>query len=537
MKTPTPEQEKIILEKSSCVVVARPGSGKTFTLSRKIKDILADLPEYKGIIAISYTNKASDELRDRVLNLGVQKRASFFGTIDKFCITQIVIPFLRHKFGLPLQELKVIKASESEIIRRLAPDGIEKITWKLIENLYKAGEIILDLNGRIAFRLLQENRILREYLKARFSHIIIDEYQDSGKEQHDIFLELFNIGLTAIAVGDLDQSIYAFAGKSSDFLYELSQREDFAKYPLTVNQRCHPSIASYSLKLINPNFVFTNTEEEQRVYYKLVQGHQPEIAKWIESTIPALQKKFTNINIGDIAILCRSNESAKMIKNNITQYHVQFRESTPLDLMESPWSFFFSECLYCLFEPKQSLNSLFEKYLDTNSYKAAHKNALSKLIDLKNSISESNYTNLKDSVDILKESAELLVPRSEKLDSERALQETLNSDEFIRSYLPQKDTHIQIMTLHKSKGLEFDVVFHLDLYQWIIPSYPAVNGDAKEMIQSVNLHYVGITRAKKACVLVTSSQRYDFKLNKSKDAKTSDFLLRADLANLRRNFK
>jgi len=537
MMTPTTEQENIINEEASSVVIARPGSGKTFTLSYKIRNILSSLPEHRGIIAISYTNKASDEFRDRVLNLGVQKRSSFFGTIDKFCLTEIVIPFLRHKFGLPPTELKIIKSAESEFLKQLPPEEADGLTWELVEKLYHAGEIILDFNGRIASQLLKENRILKEYLKAKYSHIIIDEYQDSGKEQHDIFLELFNLGLTAIAVGDLDQSIYAFAGKSSDFLYELSQRPDFKKYPLTVNRRCHPSIATYSLKLINPNFVFTNTEDEKRVYCKTVQGYQPEIAKWIEDSIPGLQKKFTNVKPGHVGILCRSNDSAKLIKNNITKYEVQFREATPLDSMDSPWSFFFSECLYCLLDPKQSVNDLFEKYMDSGSQKTIHKNALSKLIELKGKITESDFSILKNSVDALRSAAEILVPQSEKLDSERALQETLVTDIFIESYLPQKDTHIQIMTLHKSKGLEFDIVFHLDLYQWIIPSFQAIKGDEKEKIQSVNLHYVGITRAKQACILVTSTQRYDPKTKNSKDAQLSEFLIRQDLASMRKNLK
>src|SRR5690606_35691304 len=193
-----------------------------------------------------------EELRDRVLALGVQKKSSFFGTIDKFCLTEIVIPFLRHKFGLPTVEIKVIKASESTLLQQLCPNGIEKMTWEITEQLYKNGEIILDLAGRPALAFLKTNNVLREYMKSRYSHVVIDEYQDSGKEQHQIFMELFALGLTAIAVGDLDQSIYAFAGKSSDFLYELSQHNQFSKYALTVNHRCHPSIAEYSLKLINP---------------------------------------------------------------------------------------------------------------------------------------------------------------------------------------------------------------------------------------------------------------------------------------------
>lgn len=501
------------------------------TWLHKIRDILTLLPNHRGVIAISYTNKASEELRDRVLNLGVQKRASFFGTIDRFCLTQIVIPFLRHKFGLPHPELRIVKSEESKYLQALAPNGFAKVTWQQIESLYKSGEIILDLNGRIAFQLLKENRILREYLKAKFSHVIIDEYQDSGKEQHDIFLELFGIGLISVAVGDLDQSIYAFAGKSSEFLYELSQRQDFSKYPLTLNQRCHPSIVVYSLKLIDPKMVFTNVENEKRIYSKTVQGYQPEIAKWIENSVPALQNKFPSVKPGDIAILCRSNVSAKLIKNHMTKYNVQFREVTPLDSVDSPWSSFFSECLYCLFDSKQSINTLFEKYLDSDSQKSAHKKSLSSLIELKELITESDFIALKSSVTILKRAADLLVPQSEQINSERALQQTLESDVYIRSYLPQKETHIQLMTLHKSKGLEFDVVFHLDLYQSVLP-FPSTA--TKEKIQSLNLHYVGITRAKQACILVTSSHRYDSRTRNAISAQPSEFLTRNDLAELRK---
>ncbi|CEG59373.1 UvrD-helicase domain-containing protein [Legionella fallonii] len=535
MNIPTLEQKKILDELNSCVVVARPGSGKTFTLSYKIRDILPTLPDYKGVIAISFTNKASTELKHRVLNLGVQIKSSFFGTIDKFCLTEIVIPFLRHKFGLPnVDDVKIIKADESQLLKQLCPEGIVKISWNSIKNLYCSGEVILELSGRLAINLLRKNRILREYMKARYSHVIIDEYQDSGKEQHLIFMELFNLGLIAIAVGDLDQSIYAFAGKSSDYLYELTQRDDFKKYPLTVNHRCHPSIAAYSLKLINSEFVLTNQDKEKRVYSKIVQGHHPNIAQWIEKSIQPLQTKFSDVKLGGIAILCRSNISAKMIKENITKYEVQLREDTPLDSLGSPWAAFFSECLYCLFDSKLNVNEIFDKYLDGEALKDSHKKSLLKLIELKNETNEKNFNKLKGAHNILKETAQLLIPNAEKIDSERALFEVLSSDVYLQSYFPQKDTHIQLMTLHKSKGLEFDVVFHLDLYQWTIPSYEAVKGNTNEMIQSVNLHYVGITRARQACILVASTEKYNTKINAAKEAIISEFLTRADLSSLRK---
>lgn len=63
---PTPEQKEIIDYTGHTVVIANPGSGKTFTISRKIISILGELEFYQGVIAISYTNKASRELEKDV---------------------------------------------------------------------------------------------------------------------------------------------------------------------------------------------------------------------------------------------------------------------------------------------------------------------------------------------------------------------------------------------------------------------------------------------------------------------------------------
>lgn len=67
------------------------------------------------------------------------------------------------------------------------------------------------------------------------------------------------------------------------------------------------------------------------------------------------------------------------------------------------------------------------------------------------------------------------------------------------------------MTIHKSKGLEFELVYHLDLYDWIHPKRKFVRGCFDVIYdnweQELNLHFVGITRAKNYCVLVTSTSR------------------------------
>jgi DNA helicase-2/ATP-dependent DNA helicase PcrA len=81
------------------------------------------------------------------------------------------------------------------------------------------------------------------------------------------------------------------------------------------------------------------------------------------------------------------------------------------------------------------------------------------------------------------------------------------------------------MTLHKSKGLEFDIVFHLDLYEWIFPAKGIENGQQYHINfhQDLNLHYVGVTRAKKACILCTSTKRTNGQ-NEIKKGNPSEFL-------------
>lgn len=244
--------------------------------------------------------------------------------------------------------------------------------------------------------------------------------------------------------------------------------------------------------------------------------------------------KFIGLKACDIGILARSNNSARVIRDNISLYNTQLRDETPLDALSTPRAIFFSECLYCFFDIKSSFNSLFEIYLENSKSKRGIKKSLSALISIKKKYVSTLYL---DKVEIMSELisvSELLFPKSEKLDSESGLQETLNSDIYIKSYSPMEDDCIQLMTFHMSKGLEFRIVFHLDLYQWIIPSYPAIKGNQNEMVQSVNLHYVGITRAKDACILITPSQRNDFKNKTIKNAQTSDFLLRSDLIHLRK---
>ncbi|WP_061313625.1 UvrD-helicase domain-containing protein [Clostridium botulinum] len=258
-KEPTPQQRDIIDYPNNLVIMAKPGSGKTYTISEKINCILKNSLEYQGIIAISYTNKASAELKQRVLKLGVKAKSSFFGTMSLFYLVEIIYPFGSHIFGKPSIELKVCgkedEPDEVIVVRKVLQgkdmDNLLFDDINMLADLYIKGFILLETIDVLAVYIYKKSLACRRYIKARYTHVVIDEFQDCGKMQYEMFIKLVNDGLIGIAVGDKDQSIYGFSGKSSDYLLQLVASPNFKPFYLDKNFSCHKFISDYSLRLLD----------------------------------------------------------------------------------------------------------------------------------------------------------------------------------------------------------------------------------------------------------------------------------------------
>lgn len=132
--TPTEEQQHIINATGNIVVVAKPGSGKTFVLSEKIRTLLPLMKIHEGVVAISFTNKASAELKNRSLKGGFDKKESFFGTIHKFYISEIILSFGKQIFGLPENEIEIID------IKQIHLDNDTKTYIDYIENNFDSSD-------------------------------------------------------------------------------------------------------------------------------------------------------------------------------------------------------------------------------------------------------------------------------------------------------------------------------------------------------------------------------------------------------------
>ena len=136
--------------------------------------------------------------------------------------------------------------------------------------------------------------------------------------------------------------------------------------------------------------------------------------------------------------------------------------------------------------------------------------------------------------------AEMVLQREVSGRAASQLREVSSNADLLRWYLPSTPDQVQILTLHKSKGLEFDIVYHLDLYDWVVPRRDVVRSVWDPVFtneqQCLNLHYVGVTRAVKACVLVTSSGRINSR-GASMAGNPSQFLGRNGVAPRLRAYK
>lgn len=543
--TPTSQQILIIKHDGNAVVIAAPGSGKTFVISEKIKRNLKLLLEHQGIIAISYTNKASLELKKRSLSNGENPMSSFFGTIDKFFLSEIIIPFAKQLFGLPSKQIKIIKIislpyeNQNDFIwfnRNLSLGQITQGQIEIFKSYFLSGLIMIETIGVFANYVFTNSTACKNYIKARYKYIYIDEYQDSGLEQHQIFLKIKSLNIIAVAVGDLNQSIYAFSGKDAKYLEELTKDETFKYFKLDKNHRCHPSIINYSNYLLDPRTELIPVKDKL-IFFHRIKGNERDIALWIDNHIVSVEKTFNIASRNNIAILTRNTRTADTINLELKVPH-KLSMSNELDLNLNIWSGIFSDLLHFIFDVNFKFIDVIESII---SYDRINSIDLKKLSISKKALEEMTFEKKIDNERLKKEFiniASVIAPNSENTESVELLTMVLNNVQELKSYEPANENEINIMTLHKSKGLEFDFVFHLDLYEWVFPNKrPGPNNDFNNPVygdwkQDLNLHYVGITRARKGCSLISSTKRTNNE-GHIRNGADSEFIWKDDIADLR----
>lgn len=510
---PTPQQTNAIEYDYNMIITACPGSGKTTVIKEKIRNVTSELPSYKGVIAITFTIKASEELELRCKKDAHDTKNSFFGTIDSFCLNEVILPFLRKVWGGEPSQCRIVKKLTAPYSNYIIKTKSQSPTSEEIDSddgfkrLYDEGILVMNTFSGLALKILNTSHSSRRYLKSRYSHVFIDEYQDVSLSQHQLFLKLNEMGLTSIAVGDIWQSIYEFRGGSSKLLTELVSKEDlFKHFEINLNHRCHPSIINYASRVLDENFKLLETSSIN-VFRRRIEGNLTDIGNTISEWISGwLEKNMWDLKKPkEIALLARREDSLKLLSLGL-KINYRLYIDTPLDKIETDCSTLFINLLKYKYDHKNTTQEVINKTKFLLQIEGSQLVKIRKRIKKLRSIHANQ-----DLVDEFNSIAKLFDLASKKDDNE-ALTKTLEEKIYLNQFKPTNDQELQIMTLHKSKGLEFKMVLHFDMDEWSfpvrkpndenkdIPFYPSLQ-------QEKNLHYVGITRAENCCILINAERR------------------------------
>ncbi len=322
-----------------------------------------------------------------------------------------------------------------------------------------------------------------------------------------LFLKLIELGLTGVAVGDTQQSIYAWRGSNPGFIESLTKKSNvFEHHIVNINHRCHPSITNYSNRLFKSDCDLLPSDEI-RVYRWSYSGTQIDVSEAVSNSIKDVMEKGLTDSYSKIGVLVRNNISLGFLEQKLDVPYRIFDED-PLAVRNTNICNIFASLLRYRFDSEYRVNDVIEI---VETHKKILANEMSNFRRLIVEVKGKDQEELAESV--INATKTLL-----NLDINDSDEELINAicidNKKLKHYKPIAENEVQVMTLHKSKGLEFDVVYHLDLYDWIHPKRQFVQG-SREVVydnweQELNLHFVGITRAREHCILMTSSNRLNY---------------------------
>ena len=338
------------------LVMAGAGSGKTKVLTTRIAYLIEEgIPSY-NILAITFTNKAAAEMRDRVSNL-IGDVSSFIGTFhslgvriirenhdilglpNNFTIidsddTNTIIKKLLKEMNLDSKQYSpsYVRNRISFIKNQMLTDGeLDRLfntpMDKVVVEVYHRYNNKLKTSASVDFddllllpvNLFKEHKDILEYYQDKYRYILIDEYQDTNPVQYKLSVMLSNKYKNIFVVGDMNQSIYAF--RQADFRNISNFEKDFkgAKViKLEHNYRSTNNILSAANEVIKHNTerkdlkLFSDNGDGVKIKYMRAYDEKHEIALVIDEIKHLLSEGYKN---EDIAILYRTNAQSRAIED------------------------------------------------------------------------------------------------------------------------------------------------------------------------------------------------------------------------------
>ena len=591
-----PEQRAAVtLPHASALILAGAGSGKTRVLTTRIVWLIqSGLVSPHGILAVTFTNKAAKEMMTRIAAmLPINTRGMWVGTFHG--LANRLLRTHWREAGLPQSFQILDSADQLSAIKRLMKSlnvdtekfEPKKVQWFInghkeagrrardaeafdeysmrLAELFEAYDAQCQREGVADFpelllrsyELLYRNEPLREHYRDRFRHILVDEFQDTNVLQYR-WLKLFAGPHAALfAVGDDDQSIYAFRG--ADTANMAAFEREFAHgrvIKLEQNYRSHGHILTAANTLIAQNAhrlgknLWTAEGDGEPIRVFDAYSDQDE-ASFVVDEVRALNRE--GVNLADMALLYRSNAQSRVLEHALFSAAVPYRVYGGLRFFERQEIKHALAYLRLLTNPEDDGAFLrvvnfpargigartLEQLADTAARSgtslwqaactATGKVAgFAKLVeDIKQAVADlplheaidhvieasglaDFYRADKDGADRLENLNELV--NAAALFGEEAEDKSLES--FLAHAALEAGEHqagaghdaLQLMTVHAAKGLEFHAVFITGLEESLFPHEQSAN-EENGLEEERRLMYVAITRARKRLYLSHAQSR------------------------------
>lgn len=351
------------------LITAGAGSGKTKVLTCRIAHLLElGVAPYR-ILAITFTNKAAKEMKERVTNLvGAQADSIWLSTFHSFCAKLlrfevdgfhgytrnftiydssdqlVLVKDCLKKLNLDdkqftprsvlgtissaknvLMDAKVFAAKASDFYEQKVADVYAMYQEKLRENNAVDFDDLLFL----AVRLLQENEEVREKYQTRFQYILVDEYQDTNHAQYALTKILAARWRNICVVGDADQSIYAWRGADIRNIIDFTRDyPDAASIKLEQNYRSTKTILHAANAVIDNNesrpkkTLWTENPTGNKIIHYQAQTEHDE-ADYIAGVIYN-RHEISHEPYGDMAILFRTNAQSRVLEEKLMRYAIPY---------------------------------------------------------------------------------------------------------------------------------------------------------------------------------------------------------------------
>jgi len=619
-----PQQlEAVRATEGPVLILAGAGSGKTRVITYRVVHLIEGVgvrPD--SILAVTFTNKAADQMKVRIRNLLQASRSSdpLISTFHSFCVRLLRREI--HELGYTRDftiyddsdQMQVVKASmkdlkiDEKIVsartiqsrissaknhgktpEKMVEDSWEP-SWEFTAAVFKDYDKRLKKSNALDFddlliksvEIFDKLPATAERYSARFPYVMVDEYQDTNRQQYRLVRHLTSTHSNICVVGDEDQSIYSWRG--ADIQNILSFEKDFPDVRivrLEQNYRSTKTILAAASAVVANNemrkgkTLWTQNPPGDRITY-MQSADAEEEAMYVAETIMGYQRSRPDARI---AVLYRTNFLSRVLEEKLRRYNLKYRIAGGFSFYERAEIKDLIAYLTISLNPQDSVHVLRvinspargigkstidalqdlaveretsiweaigivirEQRMPLRTVRALegfHRMVsgfveaapeLSNAQLLEKIVSESRYVEM-----LHEEGSEEAMSRVENIrELLTAAEESQERGESLRDFLDHaalvsdqdaydEKSPVTLMTLHTAKGLEFPVVFIMGLEDGLFP-HSRSSGEPNQLEEERRLFYVGMTRAEEKLILSSARFRRFFGASEQQVSEPSRFL-------------